>query len=139
MKRDLTAAGLALLLVLGVSSIVYAGTAADNDSDGVYNVLDNCKAIPNGIGPPARDCDKDNDGYGNRCDCDYDQDGDCDVPDFNTFKQQFTGAAPVGTADSDCDGDVDVPDFNNFKSGFGGAVGTMDSGLHCAGHVPCDL
>ena len=53
--------------------------------------------------------------------------------------RQFQGALVTGLGDSDCDGDVDVTDFNNFRSGFQGAAGTLDSGLHCAGTVPCDL
>ena len=139
MKLDLTAAGLALLLTLGVPFVSFAGTAVDTDTDGVYDVLDNCRLMANGIGPPARDCDTDDDGFGNRCDCDYDNDSDCDVTDFNNFRSQFQGALVTGLGDSDCDGDVDVTDFNNFRSGFQGAAGTLDSGLHCAGTVPCDL
>lgn len=140
MKCDLTAAGFVLLLILGVSVAASAGPAADGDTDGVYNVLDNCLTIANGAG---LDCDQDNDGYGNRCDCDYDNDFDCDVTDFNQFRSEFGNVNLTNEADSNCDGDVTITDFNNFRSGFnypiGGVAGTLSSGLHCAGTVPCDL
>jgi len=136
MKSGLTAAGIVLLLFLGVSYASFAGTAVDTDSDGVYNVLDNCKLIPNG---PPFDCDTDDDGYGNHCDADYNQDTLIGGPDFSTFSMGFAAMA-AGVTDHNCDGTTGGPDFGVFAMGFA-AMGLVpgSSGLHCAGMVPCDL
>ena len=48
MKTGVMAAGIALLCVTGLAFASFAGTAADSDGDGVFNVLDNCSALANG-------------------------------------------------------------------------------------------
>jgi hypothetical protein len=137
MKSGLTAAGIVLLLFLGVAYASFAGTAADTDGDGVFNVLDNCLTVPNGIGPPALDCDTDNDGYGNGCDADYNNDWIVGGPDFGTFTMAFAAMSP-GITDANCDNTTGGPDFGPFTMGFALMV-PGPSGLHCAGMVPCDL
>lgn len=131
------AAALALLIVIPTAS--FAGPAADSDTDGVFNVLDNCRGMANA---GAAFCDTDQDGYGNRCDCDLNNDGVCNLTDFNLFKAGFPGAG-ANIRDFNCDGVTDLTDFNIFKSEFGfpgpSAAGTMQSGLSCAGTVPCSL
>jgi len=134
MKSGLTAAGIVLLLFLGVSYASFAGTAADADGDGVYNVLDNCKNLPNAA---PLDCDTDDDGYGNGCDADYNNDGAVGGPDFGTFTMGFAAMSP-GITDANCDGTTGGPDFGFFTMGFA-AMAPGVSGLHCAGMVPCDL
>jgi hypothetical protein len=134
MKSGLTAVGIVLLLFLGISYAAFAGTAADGDSDGVYNVLDNCLTLANA--PPV-DCDSDDDGYGNLCDADYNNDGTVGGPDFGTFTMGFGAMAP-GITDHNCDGTTGGPDFGTFSMQFGAMV-PGPSGLHCAGMVPCDL
>jgi hypothetical protein len=137
MKSGLTAAGIVLLLFLGVSYASFAGTAADGDGDGVYNVLDNCVTDPNAA---PLDCDTDDDGYGNYCDADYDQNSAVGVSDFGLFSMQFgmSGAPGFVVQDMDCNGAVGVSDFGRFSMGFA-AMAPGPSGLHCAGMVPCDL
>jgi len=138
MKRGLTAAGIALLCVTGLAFASFAGPSADNDGDGVFNVLDNCSTIANAA--PV-DCDTDNDGYGNLCDGDYNQSNTTDATDFGTFfVPDFKKGTDSGKGtDSNCNGTVDATDFGvgfipQFKSGKPGP-----SGLHCAGTIPCDL
>jgi hypothetical protein len=144
------AGGIVLLATLGLSIAAFAGTSADDDTDGVYNVLDNCTSVKNG--PPA-DCDRDNDGYGNECDGDFNQDNFTDATDFTGFwlPDATTGGGVDGGTGTDmnCDGYVDATDFSppanpsNFIGWLGQASSATPqpgpSGLHCAGSVPCDL
>jgi len=137
MKFGLTAAGIALLSITGLAFASFAGPSADFDSDGVYNVLDNCSTLANG---GALGCDTDDDGYGNRCDGDFDQSsGLINSADFNKFLPDFKKGVDSGIgSDMDCSGGVNSADFNLFLPTFkAGKAGP--SGLHCAGTVPCDL
>jgi hypothetical protein len=138
MKTGLTAAGLALLCVIGLAFASFAGPSTDTDGDGVFNVLDNCSSLKNA---PPLDCDTDDDGYGNACDGDFDQNNLVTGGDFsNKFVPSFKKGVDPGTGtDMDCNGLVTGGDFSNrfvpnFKSGKPGP-----SGLHCAGTIPCDL
>jgi hypothetical protein len=138
MKIGLTAAGIALLCVIGLAFASFAGPSTDSDGDGVFNVLDNCSALKNA--PPA-DCDTDDDGYGNACDGDFDQNKATTAADFSSkFVPDFKKGTDSGTGtDMDCNGTVSAGDFSsrfvpNFKAGKPGP-----SGLFCAGTVPCDL
>lgn len=142
MKSGLTAAGIALLCVTGMAFASFAGPSADNDGDGVFNVLDNCSTISN---KAPTDCDTDNDGYGNVCDGDFNQTNTVNatdfsgifLPDFKTGKDAGKGTDMNCTAPSG--GAVNATDFGSFflpqfKKGKPGP-----SGLHCAGTIPCDL
>jgi hypothetical protein len=122
------------LLLVGFPIGALAGPAPDMDSDGVPDVIDNCKLVSNAS--PA-DCDSDQDGYGNACDADYSQDNTVGVPDFGTFTGNFGVAvpAPFAVSDHNCDGTTGVPDFGTFTGTFGGQPGP--SGLSCAGAAPC--
>lgn len=140
MKTGLTAAGIALLCVIGLAFASFAGPAQDGDGDGVFNVLDNCSTISN---KAPNDCDTDDDGYGNYCDGDFNQSNSTNATDFTTrFLPDFkagTDKAPIDGTDMNCSGTVNATDFTarflpNFKSGKPGP-----SGLFCAGTVPCDL
>jgi len=140
MKTGLTAAGIALLCVIGLAFASFAGPSADGDGDGVFNVLDNCSTIPNA---GALDCDTDDDGYGNFCDGDFNQSNSTNATDFSTrFLPDFKAGvdkAPIDGTDMNCSGGVNASDFStrflpNFKLGKPGP-----SGLHCAGTIPCDL
>jgi hypothetical protein len=141
MKTGLTAAGIALLCVIGLAFASFAGPSADGDGDGVFNVLDNCSARANG---PPNDCDTDDDGYGNYCDGDFNQSNTTTATDFSArFLPDFKAGsdkAPLDGTDMNCTGGtVTATDFSqfflpNFKSGKPGP-----SGLHCAGTIPCDL
>jgi hypothetical protein len=140
MKTGLTAAGIALLCVIGLAFASFAGPAQDGDGDGVFNVLDNCSTISN---KAPNDCDTDDDGYGNYCDGDFNQTNQTNATDFTTrFLPDFKAGsdkAPIDGTDMNCSGTVNATDFTqrflpNFKLGKPGP-----SGLFCAGTVPCDL
>lgn len=138
MKTGLMAGGIALLATLGLSFAAFAGPSQDQDTDGVYDVLDNCLTVPNG---PPQDCDTDNDGYGNMCDGDFDQDNFTFAGDFDIWFNDFsTTSYDGGTGtDMDCDGYVFATDFDLWFPQFSTTSTPGPSGLHCAGSVPCDL
>jgi len=138
MKSGLIAAGIALVCVTGLAFASFAGPSADNDGDGVFNVLDNCSTRANAA---PLDCDTDNDGYGNLCDGDFNQSNATDATDFSvSFLPDFKKGTDAGKGtDMNCSGVVDATDFSTgflpqFKTGKPGP-----SGLHCAGTIPCDL
>jgi len=133
--------GIAILATVGsvgIAGSALAGPAADADSDGVFDVLDNCSTLANA---PPLDCDTDDDGYGNACDGDFDQTHIVNAADFSTyFLPDFITGTDGGTGtDMNCAGTTASTDFSThfvpqFKAGKPGP-----SGLHCAGTVPCDL
>lgn len=111
----------------------------DTDGDGVYDVLDNCRTIPNA---GSLDCDTDDDGYGNVCDGDFNNDFVVNAVDFTTrFLPDFkagTDKAPFDGTNMTCGQSQSfgftqrfLPQFKQGKPG--------PSGLHCAGTIPCDL
>jgi hypothetical protein len=61
----------AVLLVLGFSLTVSAGSIADVDLDLIPDVFDNCSVNPNGPNDALNQTDDDNDGFGTACDCDF--------------------------------------------------------------------
>lgn len=138
MKTGLTAAGIALLCVIGLAFASFAGPSADGDGDGVFNVLDNCSTRANAA---PNDCDTDNDGYGNYCDGDFNQSNSVNATDFSAhFLPSFSSGVPAATGtDMNCSGGINATDFSGFflPSFKAGAPGP--SGLHCAGTIPCDL
>lgn len=127
-----------LLLALGMPFASFAGPAQDDDGDGVFNVLDNCRVKPNA---GALACDTDDDGYGNACDGDFNNDKLVTPTDFSAFfLPAFTAGVPTAAGeDANCDGIMAPGDFSGgFLPQFGqGAPGV--SGLFCAGTVPCNL
>jgi hypothetical protein len=120
--------------------MAFAGPAEDHDSDGMFDVLDNCSAVANG---PPIDCDTDNDGYGNICDGDFDNDVSTLPNDFtDIWTPDFTLVGLDGGTgtDMDCDGYVLSNDFTDYWSPQFSNFGIPGpSGLNCAGTVPCDL
>jgi len=138
MKTGLISGGIALIATLGISAMTLAGPSADFDTDGVYDVLDNCSTVANG---PGSDCDTDDDGYGNACDGDFDQDTFTTPGDFAIWNTDFTSTgADGGTGtDMDCDTYVTPGDFAIWNAQFTSTGIPGPSGLHCRGTVPCDL
>lgn len=100
------------------SGAVYTFTldAADNDSDEIYDVIDNCPAEAN-----HDQLDTDLDGNGNICDSDDDNDGVLDVDDafpLNNKEVIDTDIDGIGN-NSDIDDDNDgIPDFIEVKYGL---------------------
>jgi hypothetical protein len=124
----------AVTLALALSSV--AGPSVDSDGDTVFDVLDNCRLLAN---KAPLDCDRDDDGYGNRCDGDFDQNLAVNALDFGKYIPDFKKGIDSGIgSDMDCNGVNAAIDFGlfvpQFKQGKPGP-----SGLHCAGTVPCDL
>ena len=81
MRLTVFAATLAFLLW---GTPAFAGTAPDDDGDGISNGLDNCSADPN----PFQD-DTDSDDCGNICDTDYNQNGATTFADFGQFSANY--------------------------------------------------
>jgi glucose/arabinose dehydrogenase len=104
------------------------GCAADADSDGIPDLIDNCRDTGN----PSQ-LDVDLDGFGNHCDGDFDQDGLVGAADFNAMRECIgslvgPGAGPPNDpqcAESDMDGSgaVGAADFNRLRLGFLGEPG----------------
>jgi hypothetical protein len=106
--------------------------------DGIDNVVDNCVLVLN---PDQRDTD--HDGWGNGCDADLNNDGVVNFGDLALMKSVFfkpnSYSATAANADLNGDGVVNFADFARLKSYFfltQGAPPTQ-SGLSCAGHIPC--
>jgi hypothetical protein len=71
MKIKFLAIASAVLLVVGFSLTVSAGSIADGDGDTIPDVFDNCVNVPNGPNDAQNQTDTDGDGFGNQCDCDF--------------------------------------------------------------------
>lgn len=133
MKVGLLTLTTALLIALPA----FAGTGpncgpVDTDSDGTYDLCDNCSLQAN------TQQDDDSDGYGDLCDCDFNNDNYCDGTDFLTFVGGFGKAVPPAAAVVDMNDDlyVDGTDFLLFSSGFGKAPGPACSAAGIRGN-PC--
>ena len=116
MRLTVFAATLAFLLW---GTPAFAGTAPDDDGDGISNGLDNCSEAVN----PSQD-DTDSDDCGNLCDADYDDSGVVGLGDFGEFSAAF------GSGDEEkCHFDpllpcvVGLDDFGFFSANFGGNPG----------------
>jgi len=101
--------------------------AADSDSDGVDDLLDNCVNIANGplLTTPAggaSQIDSDNDGYGNRCDGDLDNNGYVNAWDYLIFKSHL-GRVGNDIADISGNGYVNAFDTPLFIALMGLPVG----------------
>ncbi len=81
----------------------------DADSDGVFDVYDNCTLAAN-----ATQVDADGDGFGNICDPDLNNDGIVNTGDLNIFRGLLFSADPV--ADFNSDGTVNTGDLNIMRS-----------------------
>ncbi len=104
--------------------------AADGDSDGIPDSLDNCMTTMNssqfdgdgdGYGDACDNCrtqpnvlqvDIDGDGYGNACDADYDNDGFVGESDALRIRDARFTIDPL--VDLTEDGYVDIPDLERF-------------------------
>jgi hypothetical protein len=137
MTRNLIILGCAALLAIGLSVGAFAGSIADEDSDGVPDSMDKCTGLANGPLDDPTGCgqlDPDQDGYAVPCDADQTNNGVVDSPDLGVV------LSALGTADANadltCNGVVDSPDLGITLSALGLAPGP--SGLACAGTVPCE-
>ena len=114
-----------LILPLTMSLHAPHVSAADTDSDGVDDVLDNCTLVAN----PGQE-DGDGDGHGNICDGDFDNSCTVNLGDLVSFKAAF------GTADAEKDlngsgGPVNFGDLIVFKALFGLPPGPSAPGSLC--------
>lgn len=108
---------ISIALLLGALATAPAGSAwaADGDSDGVLDEVDNCVSTPN----PSQAND-DFDRLGNACDGDLDQDGDVDGDDRGLVEDEVAIQAgldptpPRRAADFNDDGAVDSLDQDYF-------------------------
>jgi len=116
MKLTVFAATLAFLLW---GTPAFAGTAPDDDGDGVSNGLDNCSTVMN-----AAQDDTDSDDCGNFCDADYDNSGTVSFGNFGAFSIAFGGSdeefCHVGVIPGCV---VGFDDFGFFSGAFGGPPG----------------
>lgn len=140
-----------------IETVLFVGSgkiARDTDSDGTFDLVDNCPTTANpgqedsdndGIGDACDNCidaangslipdaggnsqlDTDGDGFGNMCDADLNNDNDVTLSDFSAFRSTF------GTMDADADfngdGDVSLSDFSIFRSSFGNPPGPSCCGM----------
>ncbi len=117
--------GFSIEFELDLSSVrIYVAEASittDVDSDGVFDIYDNCTLVANG--PDLTDLggnsqlDTDGDGYGNYCDADFNNDGNVNFADLAALKAAF-GTANANV-DMDGNGFVNFGDLAVFKSRFG--------------------
>jgi len=133
MRLTVFAATLAFLLW---GTPAFAGTAPDDDGDGISNGLDNCSETEN----PAQD-DTDSDDCGNLCDADYDNTGVVGLGAFGDFVTAFGGGdeekCHFGVPDdldpvTGCV--VGLDDFGFFTANFGGNPGPSGT---TSGTVAC--
>jgi hypothetical protein len=126
MRLTVFAATLAFLLW---GTPAFAGSAPDNDGDGVSDPIDNCSDRFN----IAQD-DTDFDDCGNYCDADYDQTGTVSFLNFGTFIAAFdstdeekchTGTIP-GCTVSFLDFGFFVANFNSNPGPSGSTAGTTE-------------
>ena len=123
--------------VMDKNSRYAVGLNVDDDSDGVFNASDNCRALEN-----ADQMDTDSDGHGNECDEDDDNDGLVDEADNCPL------AANPGQADLDNDGIGDVcdedRDGDGVSDGLDQCLSTAPSavvdteGCSIADRCPCE-
>ena len=107
LTTGVSAAGTGTSVVTGF----YYESAADTDSDGVADPVDNCTLVPN---PPQRDTDSD--GYGNYCDPDFDNNLIVNAADLAFLKARFFSADP--DADLNGNGVVNAADLSILKTMF---------------------
>jgi hypothetical protein len=117
----------------------------DTDADGVGDACDNCLRVAN-----HTQFDQDQDGYGAGCDPDLDNDGQVNATDLAIVTACVNDSTPydclagVGggsgevylNADLNGDGTVNPTDVTTWN-GLQGDAALQQSGLSCAGQVPC--
>jgi len=99
--------------------------AADTDSDGINDSIDNCTNVAN-----AGQEDTDSDGHGNICDGDFDNSCGVNFFDLVAFKAAFGGTDPDYDMDSS-GGAINFFDLVLFKGVFGGTPGPSAPGALC--------
>lgn len=112
MKPNLAATVFAVV-ALGIAASI---NAADSDTDGVDDSIDNCVKVEN-----ASQTDTDKDGFGNQCDPDFNNDNRVDFSDLAHLKAKFFGTDPL--TDLNADGRTDFADLAIMKSMFFGPPG----------------
>jgi hypothetical protein len=121
MRLTVFAATLAFLLW---GTPAFAGTAPDDDGDGVGDQIDNCSNVSN-----TDQIDTDADDCGNKCDADYDQSGTPDGGDFGTFAFAFGTSSQEQCHTGVITGcTVDGADFGFFAFAFGVTPGPSGTG-----------
>jgi hypothetical protein len=105
-----------VLAALATLFIAPAALAADDDGDGVSNLVDNCTLAAN-----AGQADADGDGYGNACDGDYNNDGVVDDTDMAIIQAAVN--TDLAVADHNGDGTVMGSDLVAFLAMKGQPVG----------------
>ncbi len=98
---------------------------ADTDSDGVPDVVDNCRTIANNNGAGAQ-ADSDLDGFGNRCDGDLNNNGATNAQDTSMFRPRLGMAVPgpvFDKADFNANGIVNAQDTSIFRTLLGAPPG----------------
>jgi hypothetical protein len=127
MRLTVFAATLAFLLW---GAPAFAGTAPDQDSDGVADDLDNCSLTVN----TAQD-DTDGDDCGNLCDADFDDTGVVGFPDFGEFVAAYGSTDEEMILEEPIPGtSVGFPDFGIFVALYGTTAGPSGT---TAGTVRC--
>jgi hypothetical protein len=104
------------------------GSNPDGDSDGLVDLEDNCRGVPNGPADPDDggnvQLDSDRDGIGNQCDADIARPNDCVVNflDFAAVRLAFfsTPGSARWNRDADFNGDrtIDFRDLSVVKERF---------------------
>jgi hypothetical protein len=97
--------------------MVAIAVAADNDSDGVPDSLDNAPEKTN----PGQE-DTDGDGYGNICDADFDNNDQVDMQDYNAFRNAWGNSGSGLNEDLNSDSNVDMLDYNIFRNKWNSAA-----------------
>ena len=109
------------------------GGCEDDDTDGIPNFIDNCKAQPN-----DDQQDFDDDGVGDVCDPDDDGDGEPDLTDCGALDVTRYPSAPetCDAVDNDCDGLVDE---NIEEPCFDGVPEASELGVCRMGQQRCEM
>jgi len=100
---------------------VIVNIGPDTDSDGIPDVLDNCRLVAN----PTQ-CDSDGDGFGNHCDADLNNNTYTNAQDFVLLRQQLgkPSISPLfNEADINCNGVVNAQDRILFQKRLGSQPG----------------
>ncbi|MFK8015280.1 MAG: thrombospondin type 3 repeat-containing protein [Gammaproteobacteria bacterium] len=104
------------LLQSAFDDFVAANLTDDSDSDGVPDLLDNCRTVSNPM-----QTDADGDQFGNACDGDLSNDCATNAADLGIFRTLFFGAGSA--ADFNEDGVVNVADLGLLRTLFFSAPG----------------
>ena len=112
--------GITFITALLFAWPAFAGTIdcgpTDTDSDGVYDLCDNCSSTAN-----VSQTDADFDGYGNACDADFDNNGGVDLGDLTLLGANWNQTVPPAPAqlDTNDSGGVDLADLTLLGATWG--------------------